>query len=362
MRVRLVKGSLFVFLSIFTVSIPAQAQHAKNIILILGDGAGLTSLNAASLYGYGAPQSLYLQHMPNIAWVDTSSASEWVTDASACATAYATGVKTNNTVVSETPTAKPGVEEGQKLKTILEYAEEHGLSTGVISNSGSTDGIIAAFYAHNKDRGALGEIFDEILTPRFGDGIDLVVGPDLKTVLAETSKLGHDIGHELPEHGYAFLDSVDGLDSLHGKSRAVVLTDDTEFDLGKAVSDAVKLLSSNPKGYFLVVHSDTHIPDAKKSLSRLVELDKITQATVDEVGAKTLVFFTADHSYGLYLSRHKEKEPKSRNILPMVTLDNDHTAEEVPLFATGPGSSQVKGFISNTDVFHFMLDAYGWDK
>jgi len=132
--------------------------------------------------------------------------------------------------------------------------------------------------------------------------------------------------------------------------------------LGKAVSAAVKLLSKNPKGYFLVVHSDTHIPDAKKTLTRLVDLDKITKATVEQAGAKTLVLFTADHSYGLYISRHKEKEPKSRDILPMVTLDNDHTAEEVPLFAVGPGSSQIKGFVSNTQVFHYMLDAYGWNK
>jgi alkaline phosphatase len=78
MRVCLPKVSSFALFSIFTVTIAAQAQHAKKIILILGDGAGLSSLNAASLYGYGAPQSLYLQHMPNIAWVDTSSASEWV--------------------------------------------------------------------------------------------------------------------------------------------------------------------------------------------------------------------------------------------------------------------------------------------
>ena len=132
--------------------------------------------------------------------------------------------------------------------------------------------------------------------------------------------------------------------------------------MGKAVSAAVKLLSKNPKGYFLVVHSDTHIPDAKKTLTRLVDLDKITKATVEQAGAKTLVLFTADHSYGLYISRHKEKEPKSRDILPMVTLDNDHTAEEVPLFAVGPGSSQIKGFVSNTQVFHYMLDAYGWNK
>lgn len=124
----------------------------------------------------------------------------------------------------------------------------------------------------------------------------------------------------------------------------------------------LKILSKNPKGYFLVIHSDTHIPDAKKTLSRLVDLDKITKSTVEQAGKNTLVIFTADHSYGLYLSRHKEKQPKSRDILPMVTLDNDHTAEEVPLFAFGPEADKIKGFIPNTQVFHFMMSAYGWKE
>jgi alkaline phosphatase len=57
----------------------AQAQ-AKNVILFFGDGAGVSSLNAASLYGYGRAQALYLQRMPNLALADSSTAREWVTD------------------------------------------------------------------------------------------------------------------------------------------------------------------------------------------------------------------------------------------------------------------------------------------
>jgi alkaline phosphatase len=46
----------------------------------------------------------------------------------------------------------------------------------------------------------------------------------------------------------------------------------------------------------------------------------------------------------------------------MVTLDNDHTAEDVPLFAFGPGADHIKGFIPNTQVFSFMMSAYGWPQ
>jgi alkaline phosphatase len=45
---------------------PAFSQ-AKNVILFVGDGAGISSLNAAGIYGYGKPQALYLQRMPHLA-------------------------------------------------------------------------------------------------------------------------------------------------------------------------------------------------------------------------------------------------------------------------------------------------------
>src|SRR5450432_2089580 len=36
---------------------------------------------------YGKPQALYMQTMPHLALVDTSTAEEWVTDGAACASA-----------------------------------------------------------------------------------------------------------------------------------------------------------------------------------------------------------------------------------------------------------------------------------
>jgi len=60
-------------------------SQAKNVILFIGDGGGVTSLNAASIYGYGKPQALYVQSMPSVGLADTSTAMEWVTGADAAA-------------------------------------------------------------------------------------------------------------------------------------------------------------------------------------------------------------------------------------------------------------------------------------
>ncbi|HXJ42662.1 MAG TPA: alkaline phosphatase, partial [Bryobacteraceae bacterium] len=125
--------SIFFFLTLlFTVRLPA-AEHARNVILFLTDGNGPSTWNAASLYGYGRPQALFIQTMPHVGLSDTSSANDWVTDSAAGMTAIVTGEKTDNAVISLVSPKHGGMRAGKPLKTILEYAEEHGLATGVLS-------------------------------------------------------------------------------------------------------------------------------------------------------------------------------------------------------------------------------------
>ena len=161
------------FAAAVSVSAAVAQTPAKKVIFFLGDGAGISSLNAASIYGYGRPQALYLQRMPNLALADSSTAKEWVTDAAAALTAIATGVKSRNGVVSQTATAVKDVSDGDNLKTILEYAEERGLSTGIIANddrTGVTIAAVSAFYAHINNRQRSAEIFQQLLNPKFGNG------------------------------------------------------------------------------------------------------------------------------------------------------------------------------------------------
>ena len=269
----------------------------------MGDGAGISSLNAAGIYGYGKPQALYLQQMPHVALVDTSTSKEWVTDAAAAATAWATGRKGRNGVVSETPDAERGVKDGETLKTVLEYAEERGLSTGIISNddrTGVTIAITAAFYAHSNNRQLSGDIFLQMLNPRFGNGPDVVIGTGRKWIGDAVSKMGHNLGQEIQSKDYVYLDSLNAVAKLDpSKDRVVALFDDTEFDFNQAVEQAVARLSKNPKGYLLIAFSDCHLGKSAKSLSRIVELDKAVQSATEKHRGDTLILMTADHSYDL---------------------------------------------------------------
>jgi alkaline phosphatase len=342
---------------------PAFSQ-ARNIILFIGDGAGISSLNAASIYGYGKPQALYIQKMPHVALADTSTAREWVTDAAACASAWATGHKGRNGVVSMSPDAVRDVRDGEIYKTVMEYAMEQGLSTGVISNDGVASAAVAAFYAHHNNRGKAGEIFQQALNPKFGKGPDVIIGTGRKQITEQTAALGRNLAKDIDARGYRYLDSMESLAKLDkAVDRVIALTDDNQFDFDQAVQQAVMRLSKNPKGFILVAHSDCHTGKTRTSLQRLVDLDKAV-ASAEGLRSSTLILFTADHSYDLRIKgealTETSRDSDHKKILSAVSLEDEHTAEEVPLLGMGPGAERIAGFMSNTDVFKVMMANFGW--
>lgn len=274
------------FAAALSISVAAAQTPAKNVIFFLGDGAGISSLNAASIYGYGRAQALYLQRMPGVALADSSTAREWVTDAAAAATAIATGVKSRNGVVSQSASAVRDVRDGDILKTILERAEERGLSTGIIANddrTGVTIAAVSAFYAHTNNRQRSADIFQQLLNPKFGNGPEVVIGTGLKWISAETAKTGRNLAADITAKGYTYVNSLEAVQRMDpDKDRVIALFDDSDFDLNAAVEQAVARLSKNPKGYFLAVFSDCHLPNARKSLTRIVELDKTIQAVTEK--------------------------------------------------------------------------------
>jgi len=356
---RLLIGMAFTAASVFS--------QAKNVILFIGDGAGISSLNAASILGHGKPQALYVQKMGHLALADTSTAKEWVTDGAACASAWATGHKTRNGVMSMSADAERDVKDGEIYKTVMEYAMEQGLSTGVISNDGVAGAAVSAFYAHHNNRGKAGEIFQQALNPKFGKGPDVIIGTGRNQISEQTATLGHDLAADIKAKGYTYLDSMASLARLDGgKDRVIALFDDAEFDFNEAVQQAVARLSRNPKGFLLIAHSDCHTGKTRTSLSRLIALDKAVATTAEAMKANTLILFTADHSYDLRIKGENLTETSKASdhtkIGSAVSLEDEHTAEEVPLLADGPGSERVHGFMSNTDVFHIMMASLGWEK
>jgi alkaline phosphatase len=365
-----------------TLAIPAPARpqsssplaRAKNVILFLADAGGLPTLHAASLIASGGPRGLFVQSLPNVALVDTSAADSWVTDSAAGMTAIVAGRKTNNGVLGQGPDAVRTQRDGTPLKSILEYAEARGLSTGIVTNDSVAGATPAALYARVNDRDKTAEIIRQAFAPRFGDGVDVLVGAGRTAVAQALARAGDELAALVRGAGHQLLDDVGQVPA--GARRAVVIYDTTEFDLAAAVRVARTVLARNPRGSFLMVECDVHTDRVRRGLDRMVAFDRIIRETAGDAGADTLVLFTADHSFalrvhdggdGANLLEGLDAVPDAANDnsmdelrLPNLSMDGTHTGEPVMAAAQGPGAVRVRGYLSNTDLFRIMLRAYGW--
>jgi alkaline phosphatase len=358
------KAKNLVLLFVFAGTALQAQPRAKNIILFLADAGGTSTLHAASLHGYGETRKLYVQSMPHIGLSDTSTASNWVSDSAAGMTAIVTGHKTHNGVLSQSAAAVRGKTDGAPLKTILEYAEERGLSTGIITSQAFYDATPAACYAQVNSRGATAEILKSFLNPRFGNGVDVLIGSGRKQALEAAEKAGLDFLGGLQKNGYRLVESLDTLGS--GSSRLIALFDTGNFELASALKQTIEILSRNRKGYFLMVEWDAHTSRPREGLDRVVALDRAIQQTAQLVNPRdTLLLFTADHSFDLRVVGGRRGEPllpasAAAETKSAIKVEGSHTGEEVLVAARGPGAERVKGYLDNTQLFHIMMSAFGW--
>ena len=370
-RVVVFAGIVGASISVWASLSAAPARSARNVVLLLADAAGIPTINAASRFGYNEPRRLFLQHMPFIGLSETSTASQWVTDSAAGMTAIVTGTRTHNGVLAEGPDAVRGQRDGAPLKTLLDYAEERGLSTGLITNDSVAGATPAALYARVNDRSRYGDIVLQAFQTRSGDGLDVLIGPSHAERDA-VEKAGRNLESVAKMAGRPFYGSLSDVPA--DASRAFIFTEDDSFDLGAAVDLAVRMLSKNPRGYFLMVESDAHTDRPEQGLRHVVAFDQIIEGLAARLSADTLLLFTADHSFDLRIhdgeTGHAVLEgldpasPRANPTLrlPNVRVDDTHTGEEVLVAAQGPGAERVHGYLANTDLFHIMLSAWGWDQ
>ncbi len=229
-----------IVLILLPVELSAQSR-ARNVILFVADAGGTSTLAAASLHGYGAPRRLFIQRMPHIGLSDTTTASQIVSDSAAGMTAIVTGERTHNDVVAQSAGAVRGKIDGEPLKTILEYAEERGLSTGIITNDSPAGATLAALYAKVNNRTLTAVIFQQLFAPRFDDGVDVVIAGGRGTVAKALAEAGLE-----PERRA----------NLAGRETLLVFTADHSFDiqlrgglLGQPLLEGLeKAEEENPKG------------------------------------------------------------------------------------------------------------------
>ncbi|GHF98996.1 alkaline phosphatase [Thalassotalea marina] len=134
---------------------------AKNVILFVGDGMGVSTLTAArilegQLQGKSGEEGyLSFEKFPYSAQVKTYNVDAQTPDSAGTMTAMMSGVKTDAGVIGVSEKIERGncaTVAGNELITAIEIAEIKGLSTGVVSTARITHATPAATYAKSADR------------------------------------------------------------------------------------------------------------------------------------------------------------------------------------------------------------------
>jgi alkaline phosphatase len=345
----LVMGLLFSF--------GAEAQkRPKNIILLIGDGMGVAQVHAGMVANGGHS---HFTRFPAIGFSKTQSANAFVTDSGAGGTAIAIGHKTNNGMVGVDAAGVPQT-------SILEIAEQNGLSTGVIVTCSITHATPADFYAHQASRSQNEDIADDLLK----SGIDVFVGGGRQYFAKR--KDGRDLLAELKAQGYAVADSTEDLAKFtSGKlayftaagEPASVLKGRPDF-LHRGTKTALGLVGQNPKGFFVMVEGsqidwEGHANNIEGIVKEVQDFEKAVGVALDfaEKDGQTLVIVTADHETGgLALNGG---DPKANKVMAGFTSLN-HTGIMVPVFAYGPGAEKFIGIYENTSLFDKMKTLWGY--
>jgi alkaline phosphatase len=327
----------------------SENKKPKNIILLIGDGMGLSEVSASQFYNVNPSN---FERFNVIGLSKTSSSSDLITDSAAGATAMACGVLTYNGAI--------GVDKDTiSVKNIVEEVSLKGLSTGVISTSSITHATPASFYAHVRQR----RMAEEIAVDLVGSDIDFFAGGGLKYFKNRTDKL--DLIDRLKENGFVVY--TEGLpDFVIEKKQAVLLADNAmkqknegrgDF-LPNATQKAIDKLSDNENGFFLMVEGSQidwggHDNDAEYLISELIDFDKTIGVALDfaESNSETLVIVTADHETGGFTLG---SDNNNYNKINPVFSTGGHSATMVPVFAKGPGSEYFNGIYTINEIYHKM--------
>jgi alkaline phosphatase len=322
-----------------------KGNKPKNIILLIGDGMGVSQVFAGLTANRG---HLFLENCKYIGFSKTQSADDYITDSAAGGTALSSGVKTYNGAI--------GVDAaGNKVPTILEEALASGLATGLVSTSAITHATPASFIAHQASRSS----YEDIAADFLKTNIDVFIGGGLDHFAKRED--GRDLVDELENKGYKVETDLKKIGKTK-KGKLAGFTADVHNGrmaergdmLTIATNTAINILDNNKKGFFLMIEGSQidwggHASSTIYVVEDMLDFDQVIGQAL-EFAAKdkeTLVIVTADHETGGMALTGGSIE---KGIIEGAFPTGGHTAVMVPVFSYGPGAEQFIGIMENTDI------------
>ncbi|XP_039985332.1 alkaline phosphatase-like [Xiphias gladius] len=371
------------------LNIQLNQNQAKNVILFLGDGMGIPTVTAARILKgqlagkSGEETSLVMDTFPHLALSKTYNVDQQMPDSAGTATAYLCGVKANYGTLGVTAATQRdncSTSHGNEVTSVLHRAKKAGKSVGIVTTTRVQHASPGASYAHSADRGwycdsdlspeavqngcrdiAYQLIHNTEINVILGGGRQYMFPKTIRDPEYTTSTGARNDGQNLVMEwiknkknakyvwNKADFDAVNpaNTDFLMGlfepKDCRYELDRDPSMDpsLTEMMEKAIKILSKNPKGFFLFVEGGRidhghHGGKAKRALNEAVEFDRAIGRAAELTSEQdTLSVVTADHSHVFAFGGYSARGNPVLGVSRSKALDNKHFTTAV--YGNGPG-------------------------
>ncbi len=333
-----------------------EPGQAKNIILFIGDGMGISTVTAARIHAGqlkgtdGESYRLAMETLPYAALSKTYSHDAQVSDSASTATAMVAGVKVPSRTLGVTQKASYSncasvVDNG--TDTLFELAERAGLATGLISTARLTHATPASTYAESPNRdwedntdmpGATEadgcpDIARQFIEWDAGDHFEVALGGGRRHFMTanqadperadrtgtRTDERDLIAAWTAKSEAHVSVSDKAGFEAVDFTSNARVLglfeSSHMQYEVDRDVSGAgepslqdmtraaITRLSQDEDGFVLMVEAGRidhghHGTNAARALGDAVALDEAVAAALEMTNAEdTLIIVTADHSH-----------------------------------------------------------------
>ncbi|MGA1342797.1 MAG: alkaline phosphatase [Hyphomonas sp.] len=339
-------------------------KPAKNVILFIGDGMGISTITAARIYAGqsagedGESHQLAMDALPYSALSKTYSHNFQISDSAGTAVAMVSGVKTLSGVLGVDSNVSYGncaTVAGNEVDTLFELAARAGLATGLVSTARITHATPAAAYAKvplrdweadSDMKGASSDTCKDIARQLIewpAGEFDILLGGGRSKFLPKEAQDpeydgktgdradGRDLTAEWtarsPDH--KFISDRAGFDATDFTASAKVLglfepshmqyELDREKDkagephIAEMTRAAITRLSQDEDGYVLMVEGGRidhahHGGNAVRALEDAMAFDAAVAAALEMTSAEdTLILVTADHSHTLTIAGYAQR-------------------------------------------------------
>jgi alkaline phosphatase len=314
-------------------AIPATGP--SNVILLIGDGFGAAQMSLGIQYANRVEKrELHIASLMrdgNTGYSQPLPFNSIVIDSAAAATQMATGRQVRNDTLGLSP-------DGYPIETILEWAHERGLGTGLVTNMRITHATPAAFAVHQRSRYDSEQVLmDDLLQQQ---DADVLLGGGARALVPAGSRVSEALPgipaeldgesirdddlhwvEELASQGYVIASDSHSLQAAAGHATKLLgvfsashlpfVIDRRQMNIASVptltemTTAAIDVLSRRDAGFFLLVEggridSAGHANDAGVLLHEVLEFDQAVGEALEfqRNHPNTLVIVTGDHATG----------------------------------------------------------------